>query len=465
MNKLKGFALILGCAVSLMFTACGKTENKEKVSEDFNNLQNGYNNEGEKTSIPESVSLKLNSLPDKTIVANVDATGYQNARIYSAEEIVFDDDYIKSFADKLFSGSYEVKKPIEICSYDELSQEWDYLMQLNADAHEDNMFCSPEYRTIIDEALVDFNDENVSTLDDGTIIKQVYDKENGCYFDKARLKGTMDDMEYILNYASLVKNDDGTRSEIYGEVPVLSISRLSPGYRFISVYSPDFTALDTIYGENVCSEEDARAQAEQLLRVLGLSEYIENAYSERYCIDYNDEKELYDGYRFLFVKSIDGIPCCFSDNYEIGASDGQVSSAEEYILIDVDHLGIVSADFYIRYNTLDVLSEKPSTISFDKVIEIAENSNLIFMYSENDTLNMTIQFTYAPLKQDGRYVYMPVWKLLEPVEVYMGAHYTENTISSYPNRAMLGINMIDGTTFQYPFTSYSFQFGYLSLVW
>lgn len=76
-----------------------------------------------------------------------------------------------------------------------------------------------------------------------------------------------------------------------------------------------------------------------------------------------------------------------------------------------------------------------------------------------------MQVTYAPLKQDGRYVYMPVWKLLEPVEVYMGAQYTENTISSYPNRAMLGINMIDGTTFQYPFTSYSFQFGYLSLVW
>ena len=57
-------------------------------------------------------NLELSILPDKTIVANVDATGYQNARIYSAEEIVFDDDYIKSFADKLFSGSYEVKKPI-----------------------------------------------------------------------------------------------------------------------------------------------------------------------------------------------------------------------------------------------------------------------------------------------------------------------------------------------------------------
>lgn len=57
-------------------------------------------------------NLELSLLPDKTIVANVDATGYQNTRIYSAEEIVFDDDYIKSFADKLFSGSYEVKKPI-----------------------------------------------------------------------------------------------------------------------------------------------------------------------------------------------------------------------------------------------------------------------------------------------------------------------------------------------------------------
>lgn len=41
-------------------------------------------------------------------------------------------------------------------------------MQLNADVHEDNMFCSPEYRTLIDQALVDFNDEYVSTLDDGT---------------------------------------------------------------------------------------------------------------------------------------------------------------------------------------------------------------------------------------------------------------------------------------------------------
>lgn len=32
---------------------------------------------------------------------------------------------------------------------------------------------------------------------------QVYDKENDCYFDKARIKGTMDDMEYI-NYASYI---------------------------------------------------------------------------------------------------------------------------------------------------------------------------------------------------------------------------------------------------------------------
>ncbi|MDD6328885.1 MAG: hypothetical protein PUA62_10625 [Lachnospiraceae bacterium] len=338
MSISKRYAIALGCTLSLLCTACGQTRNKDDVSGDFAIVHDTEANNTEVYTIPDTVNLELSLLPDKTIVANVEATGYQNAKIYSAEEIIFDDDYIKSFADKLFSGSYEVKKPIEICSYDELSQEWDYLMQLNADAHEDNMFCSPEYRTIIDQALVDFNDDNVSTLDDGTIIKQVYDKENGCYFDKARMKGTMDDMEYILNYANLVKNDDGTRSEIYGEVPVLSISRLSPGYRFITVYSPDFTALDTIYGENVCSEADARAQAEQLLRVLGLSEYIENAYSERYCIDYNDEKELYDGYRFLFVKSIDGIPCCFSDNYEIGASDGLVSSAEEYILIDVDHL-------------------------------------------------------------------------------------------------------------------------------
>ncbi|MDD6135541.1 MAG: hypothetical protein PUB54_00005, partial [Lachnospiraceae bacterium] len=82
---------------------------------------------------------------------------------------------------------------------------------------------------------------------------------------------------------------------------------------------------------------------------------------------------------------------------------------------------IVSADFYIRYNTLDVLSENPSTIAFDQVIEIAENSNLTFINTDNNTLNMTIQFTYAPLKQDGKYVYMPVWKFLEPVEVYMGA--------------------------------------------
>ena len=437
----QAFSVLLACL--FLFSGCGK-QKPDRLEEDLGGIDTDISSDSdaEKTSadIPEHLTYTLGTSGYKfNVDADVTATGYQNVKVYEQNPGIVDDEYLKNLAEHIFDdGEYEVVKPYNLCSMEELQEEDLFLRELYEEAGKEY----PAWK--IATYIENYNENNVSELPEGTLIYHYEEAVEGgtVGFESCSLRGLVDGNMAEMRYQS-TEGEDGT----------LYIRR----YVCDNMYthcSTEYELASTLYGENSCNLEEASRTAQDIIDNMGYTDMKQLAAQHR-VICGEIESDLYmDGYKFIFVREADGIKSILGESSyaiisdSVGENmDGFPGASQEYISVDIDSTGMVGILFGKCYERGEQLSDQPSTLSFEQVDAIAQDymNDLLEYYNQYsgtyDYNIVAVRLGYITLLYDTQYTLVPVWVYVQEKA------FADQTLDSI----LFGVNALDGSIVQFTY--------------
>ncbi len=436
----RAFAILLACL--FLFSGCGK---REKLEEDMSRVDTDISSDSdagkETVDIPEHLTYTLGTSGYKfNVDADVTAAGYQNVKVYEQNPGTVDDEYLKNLAEHIFDdGEYEVIKPYNLCSMEELQEENQFLQELYEEAGKDEY---PSWK--IDAYIDNYNEENVSELPEGTLIYHYYEEtfeEGTIGFESCTLRGLVDGNMAELRYQSTE-----------GESGTLYVRRYVCDHVYKNC-NTEYELASTLYGENSCNLEEASRTAQDIIDNMGYTDMKQLAVQHRVINDGSEaepETSIYlDGYRFIFVRETDGIenilgemPYAVIINDSVGEDiDGLPGACQEFISVEIDSTGVVGITFGMRYERGEQLSDQPSMLSFEQVDAIAQdymNDKLEFYNQHSDDYTfqiVAVRLGYVTLLYDTQYTLVPVWVYVKEND------FADQTLDSIS----FGVNALDGS--------------------
>ncbi len=432
------FALLI---VAGVFSACGKPD-KEDIARDLS--ENVTSDSA--AEIPKSLSYTIEGSSTIKVDAEVYSEGYGQVPTYKLKQKEKNDEWVKSYAEKLFdNGEYINVKPYNFCSTEELETEKQFWEELLMTLDES----SSGYRHVQSEidftkyAMEDFFESNYvqyKSTDEGQLIfTESYSCDEGLlpgYAERARLRGKVDGNVWLLEYDNSVY-----------EVEEGNWSANVPGLYGTCVEKADYISSENegIY-ENKCDRAEAEREAAKLLDRLGFNN-MECVKVSELCPRLlreqpNDldgifkDADYFDGYCITYGPSLNGIKM-YSDIGVAVSADGEHFAIQPYVSILVNSEGAYSFCIMEDYGIEEKLSENSQMLSFQQIEDIAHTELKKDMEGRSDMdMNITqVKFEYLCVTYDGiDYAMIPVW-----------TYYTEWVHYSYTHTTpWLTINALDG---------------------
>lgn len=465
MKKLQKMVSAAALAGSLLICAAGcgragKNELEQELSmhQVETEAETQTDNDAD-SEFPAHVSYTVqgeNSGRTMSVDADVISAGLENVSIYERKKVEVDDDWLRAFAEQWFDdGEYELVKPYEICSMDELLAEQEYISGLT-----ENMEHIPNYLWEIAGFEIPFYRDNY----DESRVKEM--PEGALLYEKDSLNRVDSDGQSVpVRECRLRGNVDGERWELwYTEDCALSQIEAPTDYYMLRLYPLE--PLRVQWGgvkadsalNNVCDLEAAQAKAEALVNDFGYENLEILQVHQSYC---NDSVDSLDGYRFLFGVSMSDVKTVSqtapgwvdSDSYSImaynGAIVGDFAANQIYVRVAVSSGGIGEIELLQMFTTGERLTDKPKLLSFSSVDDVARSymneklnaeTSFVFLDGEVQYDIEKIELAYVTiLYEDNRYALVPVW-------VYYGTPDKYPVIKSMP---VFGITAVDGIVIQF----------------
>lgn len=465
--------LLVGCMILIIsLSGCNNKEGQE-IDEKLSSLDSGEsiieeenNKNDEIYSMPESVSYeissKLNPGRDIKVEAKVSAIQTNDISVYSLNYTPMDDVHIKSYAEKLFdNGEYTVVKPYEISSLEELNEErnhymdiWSYYGGVDGAGVKQHygvyssIAIGPEHNiTMIDQQVSEFQESNAVEYKGNQILYQEsyedFDDEGNIAGEviakKGKLRGTVDGDEWELRAY-------GTNENNKHDYDVMIMHKVYTDTEVIQCVGVNDFAT-SCYGNNLIDIDTARADAEEFLKKLGFDK-IDNI-STFQLVTKVDDKEVNDGYRFIFAPRYDSLPLAFlNSSYVIDTPTYakvygiEQACFQEYINVNITSEGILEVSFYKGYDEPVELTDDAELLSFEDVDIIAkkyiEESYPFILTISNIELEYVITY-YG----EEDYALVPVW--LYSTEIDVGGW----------DSTCFGVNALDGSIIEFGFENYA----------
>lgn len=409
------------------------------------------------SEIPPHISYTVqgeNSGRTMSVDADVISAGLENVSIYERTKVEVDDDWLRAFAEQWFDdGEYELVKPYEICSMEELLAEQEYISGLM-----ENMEHIPNYLWEITDYEIPFYTDNydesrVKEMPEGTLL---YERDSISRFDSAG-------QSVPIRECRLRGNVDGERWELwYTEDCALYEIEAPSDYYMLRLYPLEplrvqwgGVSADSLLN-NSCDLESAKGKAEAIVSDFGYGDLEILQVYQSYC---NDAVDTLDGYEFLFgvsvsdVKSVSQVCRTDAASYSIMAYNGEIAgdlAANQICMrVGITSEGTGAIELTQMFTTGERLTDKPKLLSFSRVDDAARSymnerlnaeTSFVLWGEEVQYDIQKIELSYVTiLYEDNRYALVPVW-------VYYG------TPKEYPvvaNKPVFGITAVDGIVIQF----------------
>ena len=407
------FALLI---VTGVFTACGKPD-KEDIARDLGGnatSDSATKSDAVQEEIPENLSYTVKSGGGGTVKveAEVYSEGYGQVPTYKLKKKEKNDEWVKSYAEKLFdNGEYINVKPYDFCSLEELEAEKQFWEERLMDLDESSIGYERVERQIrhIGYAMEDFSEGDYVKYPEGQLVftgntsnyaDNLTDYES---YERAQLRGEVDGNVWLLNYDYTVyeyEGEFGGGTTIYE--PILYGSCVEKMDYISGSYGMDLG----IY-ENKCDKVEAESEAEKLLGRLG--------FNNMECIKmtelHPDQVTYCDGYSIIYGPSLNGIKM-FS-YVKVGTNvDGETIAVQPYVSVLVNSEGAYSFCIMEDYDVEEKLSENSQMLSFQQIEDIAHTELKKMMEEDPDvSYDITqVKFEYLCVSYDGiNYAMIPVW--------------------------------------------------------
>lgn len=461
------------CIIMLVFTlaGCGKKDSQE-IDDKISSLKSTESESSENSTgeiviynMPESVSYevygKLTSGMVTNVEAEVKAQQTDDISVYSLSYTPMDDAYVKGYADRLFdNGEYEIIKPYEISSLEELNEErnhyldmWSYYGGIDGAGVKQHygvyapITIGPENNIImIDQQVSDFQESNVVVYKDNQLMyEESYDSFDDAgnisgevIAKKAKLRGTVDGEEWELRGYSSNENN------MYAYDIMIMYKYYTNTEITQCVGVNDFAT--SCYGNNKLDIDTAREEAESFLKKLGF-EKIDNIHTFQ-LVTKVDDKEVNDGYRFIFAPRYDNLPVAFLNNAYVLDTPTyakvyglEQACFQEYIHVNITSEGIIEVSFYKGYDEPVELTDDAEILNFDDVDIVAKK-----YIEESFPFAVTISnidLEYVVTYYGGEdYALVPVW-----------LYSMETNVDGWGSTCF-GINALDGSIIEFGFKYY-----------
>ena len=427
--------------VTGVFTACGKSD-KEDIAKDLGvnaTSDAATKSDAVQEQIPENLSYTVKSVENGAVKveAEVYSEGYGQVPTYKLKKRDKNDEWVKSYAEKLFdNGEYINVKPYDFCSMEELETEkqfWEERL-MTLDEGSDGYGRVQSQVAWIEYRMEHFSESNDVKYPEGQL---VFTKNNSSYddgltyyenYERAQLRGEVDGNVWLLNYDYSVYEYEGEFGGGTIYEPVLYGSWVENMDYISASYG-----METGIYKNKCDREEAESDAEKLLDRLG--------FNNMECVKMTELKpsqaaDYCDGYSITYAPSLNDVKM-FSCTGEGADADGETIAVQPYVSILVNSEGAYSFCIMEDYDIEETLSENSQMLSFQQIDDIA-HTEFEKMMTEHPRVSYDItkvKFEYLCVTYDGlSYAMLPVW-----------SYYTEwisnGDTDLYP---VLIVNALDG---------------------
>ncbi len=359
--------------------------------------------------IPKTLSYTVNSGGSGAVKveAEVSSEGYGQATAYKLKKRDKNDEWVRSYAEKLFdNGEYINVKPYGFCSLEELETEKQFWEERLIDLDEDSTGYARVKSEIdaLEYDIINFSENNYVKYPEGQIIFQnVFDTG---FDETAQLRGEVDGNVWLLNYNHCVDENgkDSWSPALYGSCleKMNSIALLQ--------YAENA-------GKNKCDRTQAETEAIKLINRLGFDN-MECIKITELLPYYNAPADCFDGYCFVYGPSLNGINF-FSGTGAGVSADGEHIAIQPYVVVLVNSEGAYSFCIMEDYVIEDVLSENSQMLSFQQIDNIAHTELEKMMEeqytdgyddAESNFSIIRVDFEYLCVTYDGiSYAMIPVW--------------------------------------------------------
>lgn len=387
----------------------------------------------------------------KNAVVHISSIGYETAKVYSASQKMFSKITLMQMAEALLDKeSIKVRKPYQLCDPDDIDEELRELKEQIQD-HSGVVLSAQRKIEAEDGIVVSVAVEYVWDSTGATDENEIETKFTGEFrpqdvitkigvdlpdyhrsMDAARISGTRDGIPYELNFS----HEDGT---------LITFTRRTAKTVPTNLYRIDNDKIQGGLGENLVSLSEARSQAEEIMQELGFGDFVEKdaAIRSAHAVGKVDGVDVLDGYRFVYVRPIGHVEPVINSYTTVSTEDGSKDSTVEYATIEVDSDGVFSVSLSGLYDKGACLAEDVSLLSIDQILDIAASEQVQPLDPSVTPLNLKLEFSYVPIRNDNSFAYMPVWILSESEESWM---YTG--MLRYDNPLVI-INAVDGSVYHY----------------
>lgn len=463
---------LLGVLLVVGLTGCGagsdainEFENIKAESEKKESGGQAEVSEVDENGIPKHIKGVLNEGGTRSLSldADVEAKGYDEAKIYTMKTITMNEERMVSLAERIFDGGkYTSQLPYKYWDKAELTKEKNHFNELAE---------MPEYKAKgyevdwhvmfnLDVALSQEKPQKMPTLADGATMfyEDVpslpnhygkYVKDQFC-----NLRGTINGKEYLLSYKEIV---GGEFKNMYG----IQLYPLFPIASKDWLFDSEATPSDPVNLEgmkNAGDEEALQKDAEALLKKLGCEDFILATSRNKEVYDASIQGTCLNGYEFTYVRdfpemskdttlSSHALVRYDEDNNENG-------TPLENVQIHMTPEGLESFSMHVYYDRGEPLAEDVSLLSLDQVNEsVEEMMKHVNPQSADEKLYQSVLFdedspvtrirlSYMPAEYEGQCVYMPMWcycfNMSDPWEC-----------SGETQLPVITISAVDGNTYFY----------------
>lgn len=421
--RAKVMTVIFGYVLIVSISGCGKAD-RDDIAEDLYSVNTDdadMNPVSGDDKAEERLQYTMQGSNGRKITVDAVIEFPDVLKINTYEEIGvhIDDGSLAEFAGAVFdNGEYEIIKPYEICSEEELKQA-KVTLETEAAGYEADAVPTAIRENLDDVNYYLNNPKEITYIE--TVENQIlYRLPDGTR--EWRLQGKIDGETWAVF---------GFASEYEGEA--YQILRLSP-YDANRNWSHTVGMSDAAVEKNVCDLQNARNSANEAMEKLGYGDMT--VIDTKQLMPEGGNMENLEGYRFTYGKCPDGIAVLYIDNYFAMVEGTDLKSEQEYVHVYVNAEGVANIEFTDTYKMGDAMSENMAVMPFDKVDEIAraEMVNYLEDYSGTDITVTEVRMGYMTITYDGaKYALVPAW-----IYYVDGGSYNTN------KQGLFAINALDG---------------------
>lgn len=381
---------------------CGNAS-KDNINDELNGLDKetsaNASDEAGDITIPDRIKYTVShSAGMSTVDAKVDSKGYSSAATYSVEIKEKNDEWLDSYAGRLFDGEYENIKPDWAMNYEEMIAERDYWKDNPLDANLNRYDTANEYIDFFERENLNKSD-TLNGRDTSDLLIQnnlvSYEEDDGSVAQRtlggARLRGNVGENIWELYY------DDNEYSNIH----------VLQGVCLNNIMKPQqCVSMDNDLFENKTDYDTAKLEAESFAQKLAGNDMV-TIHSVQ-CEVIENRNSTYNGYVFVLAPKINTGAVLYNDD-SLTIDNGQ-DVVQPFLRVGVNDKGICNFVLMNDCYSISLMDGDVSLLSFEKVNEIAKE----YIESEMERgalYDITeIRFGYILISYDGKeYAAVPAW--------------------------------------------------------